>query len=38
MKQREAYYEVFRHQVDVDRLRSGEVVNRILTLLELKLP
>jgi shikimate kinase len=38
MKQREAYYEVFRHQVDVDRLRSGEVVNRILALLELKLP
>lgn len=38
MQERDPYYQAFPYQVDVDRLRSGEVVNRIITLLELKLP
>lgn len=35
MAAREPYYQAFTHQVDVDKLRSGEVVNRILTLFNL---
>lgn len=35
MQEREAYYQAFPRQIDVDKLRSGEVVNRILAELDL---